>query len=129
MIKSDIETHSDGMGSRKKGRLMLANCGKKDAAMATISESSVQSPRRQQVDRVPVSVIVPVKNEAENLKRCLPALEWADEVIVVDSQSDDATAFVAEEHGASVSQFHFNGTYPKKKNWASTRSPFAMIGC
>ena len=30
--------------------------------------------------RVPVSVIVPVKNEANNLRRCLPALEWADEV-------------------------------------------------
>ncbi len=34
-----------------------------------------------------VSVLVPVKNEAENLRRCLPALEWADEVFVVDSQS------------------------------------------
>src|SRR5689334_3864330 len=32
--------------------------------------------------RAPISVIVPVKNEAENLRRCLPALAWADEVIV-----------------------------------------------
>ena len=38
-----------------------------------------------------VSVIVPVKNEAENLRRCLPALAWADEVFVVDSGSTDAT--------------------------------------
>src|SRR5436305_1377679 len=67
---------------------------------------------------VPVSVIVPVKNEAENLRRCLPALAWADEVFVVDSQSTDATALVAREHGARVQQFHFNGTFPKKKNWA-----------
>ena len=37
--------------------------------------------------KAPVSVIVPVKNEAENLRRCLPALAWADEVFVVDSQS------------------------------------------
>ena len=41
---------------------------------------------------VPVSVIVPVKNEAENLRRSLPALAWADEVFVVDSQSTDETA-------------------------------------
>jgi glycosyltransferase involved in cell wall biosynthesis len=68
--------------------------------------------------RVPVSVVVPVKNEAENLRRCLPALAWADEVFVVDSQSTDATAGVAAEFGATVIQFHFNGTYPKKKNWA-----------
>ena len=69
-------------------------------------------------------MIVPVKNEAENLRRCLPALAWADEVIVVDSQSTDETARVAAEHGASVVQFHFNGTYPKKKNWALDNLPF-----
>lgn len=74
--------------------------------------------------RAPVSVIVPVKNEAENLRRCLPALAWADEIIVVDSQSTDATAQVAEEYGAQVVQFHFNGVYPKKKNWALDNLPF-----
>src|SRR4051812_11050137 len=73
---------------------------------------------------VPVSVIVPVKNEAENLRRCLPALAWADEVFVVDSQSTDATDLVAREHGARVVQFHFNGTFPKKKNWALDNLPF-----
>jgi glycosyltransferase involved in cell wall biosynthesis len=70
-----------------------------------------------------VSVIVPVKNEAENLKRCLPALAWADEVFVVDSQSTDATEEVAAAHGATVVQFHFNGSYPKKKNWALDSLP------
>ena len=73
---------------------------------------------------VPVSVIVPVKNEAENLRRCLPALAWADEVFVVDSQSTDDTAAVAESLGARVVQFRFNGTYPKKKNWALDHLPF-----
>jgi glycosyltransferase involved in cell wall biosynthesis len=73
--------------------------------------------------KTPVSVIVPVKNEAENLKRCLPALAWADEVFVVDSQSGDHTAAVAAQFGARVVQFHFNGTYPKKKNWALDHLP------
>jgi glycosyltransferase involved in cell wall biosynthesis len=74
--------------------------------------------------RVPVSVIVPVKNEALNLERCLPALSWADEIFVVDSQSTDRTDEVARRHGASVVQFHFNGKYPKKKNWALDNLPF-----
>ncbi len=74
---------------------------------------------------VPVSVIVPVKNEADNLRRCLPALAWADEVFVVDSQSTDDTAAVAAEFGAVVVQFHFNGSYPKKKNWALDQLPFS----
>jgi glycosyltransferase involved in cell wall biosynthesis len=81
-------------------------------------------PTLERSPRAPISVLVPVKNEAENLRRCLPALAWADEVIVVDSQSTDETARVAAEHGASVVQFHFNGTYPKKKNWALESLPF-----
>ncbi len=78
--------------------------------------------RRERKARV--SVIVPVRNESSNLKRCLPALEWADEVFVVDSQSTDDTATVAGEWGAEVVQFRFNGTYPKKKNWALESLPF-----
>lgn len=71
-----------------------------------------------------VSVIIPVKDEASNLRRCLPALDWADEIFVVDSQSRDETSSVVAEHGAHLIQFHFNGTYPKKKNWALGSLPF-----
>ena len=69
-------------------------------------------------------MIVPVKNEAENLRRCLPALAWADEVFIIDSQSSDETAQVAAGFGATVIQFQFNGSYPKKKNWALENIPF-----
>ena len=75
-------------------------------------------------EKAKVSVIVPVKNEGENLKRCLSALAWADEVFVVDSQSADKTEEVALAAGAQVVQFHYNGTYPKKKNWALDHLPF-----
>jgi glycosyltransferase involved in cell wall biosynthesis len=73
--------------------------------------------------RVPVSVLVPIKNEAENLPRCLSCVQWADEIFVVDSQSTDGSAEIAERHGAKVAQFHFNGTWPKKKNWALENLP------
>lgn len=79
---------------------------------------------RRDLSRAPVSVIVPVKNEAGNLRRCLPALAWADEVFIVDSQSRDETCDVAAEFGATVVQFHYGGTYPKKKNWALDNLPF-----
>jgi glycosyltransferase involved in cell wall biosynthesis len=74
--------------------------------------------------RARVSVIVPVKNEAGNLHRCLSALTWADEVFVVDSQSQDETVEIAGRLGATVVQFHFNGSYPKKKNWSLANLPF-----
>jgi len=68
--------------------------------------------------KVKVSIIVPVKNEAENLARCLGSVAWADEVCVVDSGSTDGTGRIAEAHGARVVQFDYQGGYPKKKNWA-----------
>ena len=68
--------------------------------------------------RVPVSVIVPIINEAANLPRCLDCVKWADEIFVVDSESTDDSIAIARQHGAKVVQFEFNGTWPKKKNWA-----------
>jgi glycosyltransferase involved in cell wall biosynthesis len=72
---------------------------------------------------VPVSVIVPVKNEAHQLSRCLDSVRWADEVLVVDSNSTDNTAAVAERCGARVVQFLQEGAWPKKKNWALENVP------
>jgi glycosyltransferase involved in cell wall biosynthesis len=74
--------------------------------------------------RVPVSVLVPIKNEAQNLPRCLGRVQWADEIFVVDSHSTDGSVEVAQRHGAKVVQFDFNGTWPKKKNWALENLPF-----
>src|SRR6476660_9005732 len=73
---------------------------------------------------VPVSVVVPIKNEADNLPRCLESVRWADDIFVVDSGSTDNSAAVAERYGAKVVQFHFSGTWPKKKNWALQTLPF-----
>jgi glycosyltransferase involved in cell wall biosynthesis len=74
--------------------------------------------------RVPVSVIVPIKNEAGNLRRCLDSVRWADEIFVVDSQSTDGSIEIAQQLAAQVVQFQFNGTWPKKKNWALENLPF-----
>jgi glycosyltransferase involved in cell wall biosynthesis len=68
-------------------------------------------------NKVPVSILVPVRNEANNLKRCLDSVSWADEIVVVDSQSTDGTQEIAASAGATVVQFKFNGVWPKKKNW------------
>jgi glycosyltransferase involved in cell wall biosynthesis len=66
---------------------------------------------------IPVSVVVPVKNEEANLAKCLDALRRFTEVIVVDSMSTDATASIARSYGARVLQFQWSGMFPKKRNW------------
>ena len=75
--------------------------------------------------KVPVSILIPAKNEAQNLPRCLGSVAWAAEVWVVDSHSNDATAAIAQTLGARLVQFEFGGVWPKKKNWALANLPFA----
>lgn len=74
---------------------------------------------------LPVSVIVPVRNEARNLPRCLESLAGVGEVYVIDSQSTDDTVPIAQSRGAKVVQFHYAGGWPKKRQWAMDTLPFA----
>jgi glycosyltransferase involved in cell wall biosynthesis len=67
---------------------------------------------------VPVTVILPVKNEEEHLPAALASVAWADEVIVVDSHSTDRTAELSNLAGAEVVQFDYVPGGPKKKTWA-----------
>ena len=71
------------------------------------------------MQKIPVSVVVMTKNEERNIAKCLKALVEFDEVFVVDSDSTDATCAMATALGARVSNFQWNGKYPKKKQWLS----------
>ncbi len=61
-----------------------------------------------------LSVIIIARNEAANIGACLDSVAFADEKIVVDSESDDATAQIATAKGARVVQHPFNGFGPQK---------------
>src|SRR5258708_6727300 len=75
---------------------------------------------------LPVSVIVAARNEARNLPRCLEALRDVGEIYVIDSQSTDATPEIARAFGAKVVQFHYQGGWPKKRQWAMETLPLAF---
>src|SRR5208337_1821709 len=75
--------------------------------------------------KLPVSVIVAARNEEKNLPRCLEALRDVGEVYVIDSQSTDATPEIAQSCGAKVVQFHYEGGWPKKRQWAMDTLPLA----
>ena len=69
------------------------------------------------MNKIPISVIVSVKNEELNLPSCLDKLQQFDQIIVVDSGSTDDTIAIAKTKGAEVLQFEWNGKFPKKRNW------------
>jgi len=75
--------------------------------------------------RLPVSVIIAVRNEERNLPECLESLSSAGEVFVIDSFSSDGTALIARNHGAHVVQFRYRGGWPKKRQWALRNLPLA----
>lgn len=64
-----------------------------------------------------LSVIIITKNEAANIRACLESVAWADEIIVVDSGSSDATAEICGEFDARVYKHDWQG-FGKQKNRA-----------
>lgn len=92
--------------------------------MEIVAESKFGLSERRSV-LLPVSVIIPVCNEARNLPRCLESLRGVGEIYVVDSGSTDETAEIARSFGAKVVQFHYHGSWPKKRQWAMDRLPLA----
>jgi glycosyltransferase involved in cell wall biosynthesis len=65
-----------------------------------------------------LSILIPTLNERNNILDCLHSVQWADEIVVVDSGSSDGTCDLARSRGAKVVDFAWNGKLPKKKNWA-----------
>jgi glycosyltransferase involved in cell wall biosynthesis len=66
-----------------------------------------------------VSVTIITKNEAADIGAALESVSWADERIVVDSCSTDATVAIAERHAARVVVHEWAG-YPAQKNHAAS---------
>lgn len=73
-----------------------------------------------------LSVIIITKNEANNIRRCLESVKWANEIIVVDSGSTDDTVDICREYTAKVSQTTWHG-YGPQKNIALAQATRAWV--
>ncbi len=67
--------------------------------------------------RLPVAVIIIACNEADRIGRALASVQWADQLIVVDSGSSDGTPELAARHGAEVIAHPWEG-YSRQKAFA-----------
>lgn len=66
---------------------------------------------------MPLSVIILTRNEEANIRECLKAVSWADEILVVDSGSSDRTPEIARERGARVVE-HPMKDFADQRNYA-----------
>lgn len=74
-----------------------------------------------------LSVVIISKNEADLLPDCLASVSWADEIVVLDSGSEDNTVEVARQAGALVWQStHWQG-FGKQRQLAQSYASHDMI--
>lgn len=71
------------------------------AAHAAVNARLLRRPVPATV-RSRVSVLIPARDEADVIGACLESITGADEILVLDDGSNDATAARAAEHGATV---------------------------
>lgn len=67
-----------------------------------------------------IAGVVLCLNEAENLSRCLTSLDWCDDLLVLDSGSNDGSQLCAAQHGARVIEHKQSGRFliSEQRNWA-----------
>jgi len=68
-----------------------------------------------------LSVIIITKNEEDNIEQCIKSVKFADEVIVIDAESNDDTAAIAGKLGASIYVRPWPGFGPQK-NFGAAQS-------
>ncbi len=63
-----------------------------------------------------LSVIIITRNEEQKIRDCLDSVAWADEIIVVDSGSTDATTNICREYTDKVFYQEWKGFGPQKNH-------------
>ncbi len=76
--------------------------------------------------RQKISAIVPTYNEEDNIEDCLKSLDWVDELIVVDSFSDDRTVPIAQKYTKRVIQHKYDYS-AAQKNWVVPQTSYEWI--
>ena len=70
-----------------------------------------------------ISVVVNVRNEAENLTKCLKSIkDFADEIIVVDMKSTDESVSIAKEYEAKVFSYRPMKFVEPARNFALSKA-------
>jgi len=68
-----------------------------------------------------ISAAIITYNEENNIKDCLKSLDFVDEILIIDSFSNDKTVELCKKFGAKVYKHRWSG-YKDQKNYALTKT-------
>ena len=75
-----------------------------------------------------ISAVINVRNEADNLRKCLRSIQhFADEIIVVDMHSTDGSQQIATEFGAKVYPYKWMSVVEHARNFALSKATGTWI--
>jgi len=84
--------------------------------------------RSIEMDRKQLSITIITLNEERRIGKCIKSVSFADEVVVVDSGSQDRTVEIAEQAGARVIQQEWLG-YGRQKQFAVEQATNEWVLC
>lgn len=77
---------------------------------------------------MPLTAIIPARNEAAVIERALQSIRFADEVVLIDSESTDQTVALAKKQGARIVKRKFDN-FSAQKNFAIRQAshPWVLV--
>jgi glycosyltransferase involved in cell wall biosynthesis len=136
--KSGVLTPTNDLKAFCDAIVMLDNNREKITTMGTFAQKHILNSFNKEAiheklaafltknDTPKISAIVTTHNEEKNIEKCLASIQWADEILVIDSFSTDNTLMLCEKFGATVLQRKYNYA-ADQKNWAIPQAKHPWI--
>lgn len=121
------ETSAQELAQRERARSLEQARDERARAAAPISSQGKSSAvlRMGAPDgrtRQTITAVVLTKNEAARIRRCLEAIAWVDQIVIVDGQSTDGTQAICREYGATVLDRPFSGDFGEERNYGNAHA-------
>lgn len=68
-----------------------------------------------------ISAVIITKNEESNIVDCVETIDFCNEIVVIDDNSDDRTVEIAKKLGAKVFKRSLNGDFSAQRNFALSK--------
>lgn len=73
-------------------------------------------------NNISISVVIITRNEEGNIQKCLDTVSWVDEIIIIDSYSDDKTVEIAKNYTDKIFFNEWKDSFSEQKNFGISKA-------